>query len=323
MNFRDLYAGIKVGLRTLKGRNALTFFVFLAISAVFWVLMALNDEVQKDYKVPLKLTGFPDDMTIIAGAHPTVSVTVKDKGSALMKYSWGRTPVLTVRYDDFVSPESNQLVLSQAQLNASLRNLFGAGALLQSVRPDSLAIYYTTEPGVPVRVRVDADVHTSPQAVPFGRVTLSADTVMLYSIGGKASKVKELVTAPVVLSGLTDTASVEAVLQVPAGMRAVPSTVRVTIPVEPLVSKTRRIAVEAQNLPEGTQMVTFPSMVDVTYLLPKSMYNQDSAPMKAFVKYSWDVASSKSLAVEVSQMPQYYRVVSVSPERVDYVLERD
>jgi len=70
-------------------------------------------------------------------------------------------------------------------------------------------------------------------------------------------------------------------------------------------------------------MVTFPSMVDVTYLLPKSMYNQDSAPMKAFVKYSWDVASSKSLAVEVSQMPQYYRVVSVSPERVDYVLERD
>lgn len=323
MNIRDLYTTAKEGLRTVKGRNALTFFVFLVISAVFWVLMALNDEVQKDYKLPLKFIGFPDDMTIIAGAHPTVNVTVKDKGSALMKYSWGKTPTLTVRYEDFVRPGNNHLVLTQAQLNASLRNLFGAGALIQAVRPDSLSIFYTTEPGIPVRVRVDSDVHTSPQAVPFGRVTLSADTVMLYSIGGKGRKVKELVTAPIVLSGLTDTASVEAVLQVPAGMRAVPSTVRVTIPVEPLVSKTRRVAVGAQDLPHGTHMVTFPSMVDVTYLLPKSMYNQDSAPMRAFVKYSGENSGSKSLPVEVSQMPQYYRVVSVAPEAVEYVLEQD
>ena len=314
---------VKEGLRTVKGRNALTFFIFLVISSVFWVLMALNDEVQKDYKLPLKFTGFPDDVTIIAGAHPTVTVTVKDKGSALMKYSWGRTPTLTISYDDFNRTEHNHLVLSQAQLNASLRNLFGAGATLQGVRPDSLSIYYTNEPGVPVRVRVDSDVHTSPQAVPFGRVTLSTDTVMLYSVGGKGRKVKELVTAPVVLSGLTDTAVVEAVLQVPAGMRAVPSTVKVTIPVEPLVSKTRRVPVDARNLPEGTHMVTFPSMVDVTYLLPKSMYNQDSAPINAIVRYSGGASDSKSLPVEVSQMPQYYRVVSVVPESVEYVLEKN
>lgn len=307
----------------MKGRNALTFFVFLVISAIFWVLMALNDEIQKDYKLPLKFTGFPEDMTIIAGSHPTVNVTVKDKGSALMKYSWGRTPTLTVRYEDFTRPDKNHLVLTQAQLNASLRNLFGAGSLIQSVRPDSLSIYYTTEPGIPVRVRVDSEVRTSPETVPFGRVSLSTDTVMLYSIGGKARKVQELVTAPIVLNGLTDTARVEAVLQVPAGMRAVPSTVTVTIPVEPLVSKTRRVPVEGRNLPAGTHIVTFPSMADVTYLLPKSMYNQDSAPMKAYVNFAGANAGSKSLPVEVSQMPQYYRVVSVTPESVEYVLEQD
>ncbi|MDE7119568.1 MAG: hypothetical protein K2O10_03070, partial [Muribaculaceae bacterium] len=60
MTLRHIIETIKEGLRTVKGRNALTFFIFLLISAVFWVLMALNDEVQHDYKLQLRLAGFPE-----------------------------------------------------------------------------------------------------------------------------------------------------------------------------------------------------------------------------------------------------------------------
>ncbi len=323
MDIKSLYKRFKEGLRTIKGRNAPTFFVFLVISTVFWFLMALNDEVQHDYKMPLKLAGFPEEMTIISGEHPTINVTVKDKGSALIKYSWGRTPSVTCRYGEFTKLGNDRLVLTQAQLNSALRGVFGAGASIISVRPDSLSLYYTEEPGVPVRVRVDADVHTSPQAVAFGRVTLSEDTVLLYSRAGKRQKVSELVTAPIVLSGLRDTAVVDAVLQVPAGMKAVPSTVKVTIPIEPLVSKSRMVGVEAVNVPRGNHIVTFPSMVEVTYLLPKSMYNSDLSPVKAFVDYAESSSGERSLNVKVAALPQYYRIVEVAPERVEYVLESE
>ena len=47
-------------LRTAKGRNILTFLVFLAISTIFWFLLALNDDVQENYGLPVKLEDFPE-----------------------------------------------------------------------------------------------------------------------------------------------------------------------------------------------------------------------------------------------------------------------
>ncbi|MDE7119984.1 MAG: hypothetical protein K2O10_05190, partial [Muribaculaceae bacterium] len=253
---------------------------------------------------------------------PVVDVTVKDKGSTLMKFAWNREPSLTVRYDEFSNVGNNYLLLSQAQLNSAVRNIFGSSATILAVRPDSLSIYYTTEPGVPVRVRVDADVRPAPSAVAFGRVTLSTDTVMLFSNSKKRSQIKELSTQSIVLSGLTDTARVTASLIVPPGMRAVPSQIKVSIPVEPLITKTRRVAVEAVNVPRGKRLVAFPSMVDVTYLLPQSLYNSDTSPVKVVVDYRDYTQGDDRLPLTVMPLPNYYRLVSVSPADVEFVVEQ-
>ncbi len=321
MDSRQLYDKLKEGLRTVKGRNALTFLVFLAISAVFWVLMALNDEVQHDYRLKLKLAGFPDNMTIISGANPTVSVSVKDKGSALMKFTWNTQPELTVNYDEFSKAGDHNLLMTQAQLNSAVRNIFGSSATIIAVRPDSLSLHYTTNPGVPVKVRIDADVRPAPSAVAFGRVTLSTDTVMLYSNSKERSRIKTLTTQPIILTGLTDTAHVSAALIVPPGMRAVPSQIKVTIPVEPLVTKTRKVEISQRNVPAGKRLVTFPSMAEVDYLLPKSLYNSDASPVKAVVDFSAYRPGEKKLPVTVLPLPNYYRFVSVRPSEVEFVIE--
>lgn len=321
MDSRQLYDKVKEGLRTVKGRNALTFLVFLAISAVFWVLMALNDEVQHDYRLKLKLAGFPDNMTIISGANPTVSVSVKDKGSALMKFTWNTQPELTVNYDEFSKVGDHNLLMTQAQLNSAVRNIFGSSATIIAVRPDSLSLHYTTNPGVPVKVRIDADVRPAPSAVAFGRVTLSTDTVMLYSNSKERSRIKTLTTQPIILTGLTDTAHVSAALIVPPGMRAVPSQIKVTIPVEPLVTKIRKVEISQRNVPAGKRLVTFPSMAEVDYLLPKSLYNSDSSPVKVVVDVSAYRPGEKKLPVTVLPLPNYYRFVSVRPSEVEFVIE--
>ena len=321
MNPRQLYDKVKEGLRTVKGRNALTFLIFLAISTVFWVLMALNDEVQHDYRLKLKLAGFPENMTIISGANPTVSVSVKDKGSALMKFTWNTQPELTVNYDEFSKAGDHNLLMTQAQLNSAVRNIFGSSATIIAVRPDSLSLHYTTNPGVPVKVRIDADVRPAPSAVAFGRVTLSTDTVMLYSNSKERSRIKTLTTQPIILTGLTDTAHVSAALIVPPGMRAVPSQIKVTIPIEPLVTKTRKVEIAQRNVPAGKRLVTFPSMAEVDYLLPKSLYNSDASPVKAVVDFSAYRPGGKKLPVTVLPLPNYYRFVSVRPSEVEFVIE--
>lgn len=318
---RHGYNKVKEGLRTVKGRNALTFMVFLAIATVFWLLMALNDEIQHDYKINLKLVGFPENVTIISGANSTVNVSVKDKGTTLMKFAWNKQPQLTVDYDEFSKVDDNNLLMTQAQLNSAVRNIFGSSATIIAVRPDSLALYYTTNPGVPVKVRIDADVRPSPSAVAFGRVTMSTDTVMLYSNSKDRSKIESISTQPIVLTGISDTAHVTAPLIVPEGMRAIPSQIQVTIPVEPLVTKTRKVEIEQLNVPEGKRLITFPPVVEVEYLLPKSLYNNDASPVKAVVDFNNYSINRDKLPVSAQPLSNYYRIVSVKPSEVEFVIE--
>lgn len=313
------------------GRNALTFFVFLLISTVFWFLMALNDEVQHDFRLPVSLVDFPEDVTILSGATNTLTVTVKDKESSLMKFAWGGMPMLRLSYEEFLKSGEHSLVFSVNQLNSSVRGVFGPTATILAVRPDSLNLVYTRNPGIKTRVRMDVDAHTQPQCVQYGSVTMSPDSVMLYSNSNELYSVAELRTAPVVLRNLADTTVVETKLVVPEGMRAIPSTVHLTVPVEPLVSKTRRVELQVVDAPAGHRLVPFPSVVEVSFLMPKSLYNKENSPVEAFVEYpgmpfamsSPDGKSSSTLPVQVGVMPPYYRNVQVSPANVEYVIERD
>lgn len=322
MEIKRYYNGIKEGLRTTKGRNILTFFIFLAISTVFWFLLALNDDVQEDYKLSVSLEDFPSNVTILSGYNPTLSLTVKDKGSSLMKFSWGNIPKMKLRYDDFSRPNDTTLLLGASQLNSAVRGIFGTGATIVSMRPDSLRLCYTTHPGIKVAVNIRSDIRTLPQYIYSGHGIADTDSVMLYSNSSARFKVHFLTTKLITLADLTDTATVDAKLEVPAGMRAVPSSVRVSFPVEPLVSKQQAVPIEVKNVPYGERVVTFPSVVEVSYLLPKSMYGAEVLSIKAVVDYNDISLSSRTLPIIISKLPSHCKGVSVHPSEVEYVVER-
>ena len=285
--------------------------------------MALNDDIQKDYNVPLRLEEFPKDMTIISGNVPTVNVTIKDKGSALAKFSWGAKPVLKLRYDEFTRPSDNNLLINEVQLSSAIRGIFGTSASIVAVRPDSLHLRYTTNPGIPVKVVLDADISTLPQYEAFGAPKISADSVMLYSNLKNRLKIKELRTAPISLTRLSDTTTVDVKLIVPEGMRAIPSRVKVTFPIEPLVSKSRRLKIEAINVPGSTKLIPFPAVVEATYLLPKSLYSAGTSPMKAVVDYNDVAPGQKSIPVKLVGIPPYYKSAQLSAQEVEYLIEHD
>ena len=88
------------------------------------------------------------------------------------------------------------------------------------------------------------------------------------------------------------------------------------------MAKKRQVAINAVNVPAGRKIVTFPSMVEVSYLLPKSMYNKDNLNINATVDYNMVNNDTKSLSVSLSKMPSYIRSVSVSPQQVEYVIEQ-
>lgn len=308
--------------RTARGKNMLTFIIFLVISTIFWFLMSLNDEVQQNYSISLELTDIPEDVTFLSTPPSTITVNVKDKGRALIRYDLGSTPKLRLGYKDFVKTSDNRLLISDQQLNNYIRDIFGSGTQVISTKPDSISLRYTSRPGDKLPVFLDIDAQTAPQFIIYDRPKIDIDSVVVYSSTGIPTSVLSISTERLSLRNLNDSITTEVSLIPPTGTRVIPSKVSVTIPVQPLIIKKKVLNVTTKNIPRHTNMLTFPASVEISYLLPMSLYSDDEFTPVASTDYNDAVSSSSgTIPVTISNIPDYYRNVTVKPERVEFIIE--
>ena len=96
----------------------------------------------------------------------------------------------------------------------------------------------------------------------------------------------------------------------------------VIVPVERLVSKQATVSLTTKNVPLGMRLVTFPSSVKVSYLLPLSAYdNLPSDAVEVFVDYD-DVSShSTKLPIKAGKQSSKISKVSLQSDSVEFVLE--
>lgn len=306
-----------------REQNLVTFLIFLGISAFFWVLMALNDELQRDFKVPVVIDDVPEDVTLLNSDPITVNISLRDKGRTLIRYEWGEPPAMRFRFQD-IRQSSHRLEVSPQRLNHSLRDLFGQATVV-SLKPDSLSIPFTRQPGKLVHVSArTGDIIPESHYVLSGPVTVLDDTVRLYSVSRIPSSIKTLSTLPVQVADISDTTVVEVKVEVPDGMRAIPSTVKVRIPVEPLISRKQTVAIKTVHVPAGLSVITFPTHVEVNYLVPMSIYQKDKEDPQLTVvaDYRRRSAATSRIPVSLRDIPAGYQNVELHTDSVEFLIEQ-
>ena len=101
-----------------------------------------------------------------------------------------------------------------------------------------------------------------------------------------------------------------------------PERIQLTIPVEPLISKKLNIPIQVKNMPEGMNVITFPSVVEVSFLVPFSMYRKN-LPMSAIVDFN-DIKRTRSnkVNVKIEEFPALYNNISLGQDSVEYIIEK-
>lgn len=283
--------------------------------------MSLNDEIQRDYELPVFIDGLPADITLLSshGETPTVNISVRDKGANHLSRQFLKSKNLRISFNDFNNIDNNRLTLSEAQLNNSIRQQLGSTATVVTQSPDSLSINYTTLPPVKVPVIIKSNIVPKPQYTINGPIRSSVDSVLIFSATPVTNRIKAIFTDMINLDGISDTTRTRVTLNVPPDCRAVPDVVDITVPVEPLVSRTFTIPVEPLNAPTNTTMVTFPSQVSFSCLVPMSLFNTAGYPVKAYADY--DKRSGNTIRLELSLLPDNYINGTISPASVEYIIE--
>lgn len=311
-------------LRDTTGfKNSMLFFIFICVSAAFWFILALNDSAQDHFNVGLRIVNQPDSVTFISDVPEKIHVSVSDKGTNLWRNGYLKKPNINIDFKEY----SNDGILrySYNDLITSLREKFGNGAVITSVSLDSLQLLYTTNPGKKVPILVNSQVYPASGSTMEGSVKASPGSVYVYGKKETLDTILYIRTENVILRDLSETTEMEVKLQKLKNVRAIPSKVVLTIPIEPLVKKQAMVTVESINVPVGEEMLLFPSKVPVEYYVSMSRLNDDEDQNIHLVVDYDDVSYSKDgkLKIGISKFPERLKNLALKTDSVEYALIKE
>ena len=87
---KELLCFVKNCWSRLWNRQFLTFLFFLLLSSVFWFLQSGYETIEREFDIPVRLTGVPDNVVLTTEPPATVRVTLRDRGLTLMSYRYFR-----------------------------------------------------------------------------------------------------------------------------------------------------------------------------------------------------------------------------------------
>ncbi len=318
---RQLNDKLKFALKTSKGHNLLVFLVFLVIATLLWFVSSLNEEVQADVRMKVKLTHVPDSVTMVSRIPETMSVSLSTKGTQILKLQLGSAPEFEIDYRMYRS--GGALRLSNQDLKAIARNALD-GASIIVVSPDSLILAFTSQPPVMLPVHLDYNVTPGPNATISGKPSLSLDSVRVYTIGQAPVAVEAITTEPLRINSLAETTVHKVALVAPRGSRVVPDSIDVTIKVEPLIFKTRKVTVETINAPADVKLITFPTQVDVNYMIPVSQYKSTEPHIRVVADYRTIAhkPSSRMIRLKVAEASDNLQNVHLVADSAEFYIEK-
>ena len=317
---KEKLKGLMRGLRaSSRFHGLLTFLVFLGVAIIFWFIMALNDSVTETFRVKLHIDNVPDTVTFITDPPTDIHITLRDKGTNLIRSLGTKEPTMTVNFRDY--SEDGTFRLTRSDINSVIKSTFGNSVQISAVSIDSLRLYYTTSKGkrVPVVVKVEATAASG--YIISGHPTAMERAVRIFSRGDETDTISNVTTERVVKRDLSQTSYFDVKIRPIPNVKIIPSTVRVKVPVEPLVKKETLALVEAVNVPQNQSLLLFPNRVPVSCYVPMSAYNDEQIPVKVYVDYA-DAQRLKGnkLPVSVNEYPRYVVNIELNTDSVEYTV---
>ena len=302
--------------------SAAIFLACVLTAALFWYILALNDNMHDGFFVKININDVPKNVTFISDVPDRVYVTIRDKGTSLMRHGHLKDPSIDIDFRRYAA--NGVLRYRRADMMAALRNTFGTNATVSSISIDSIRLDYTTNPGKRIPVVIDGDVGAASGFVIAGRLISDPVSVVAYSTSENLDTLHKAHTVHFERLGLSESTKMEVRIRPMAGIRTIPDEVQVRIPVETLVHKVVSVSVEPVNVPAGKGLLLFPSKVNVGFYVPMNRFNEDETDIEVYVDYE-DIERlrTKRIPVRIAKHPESLVNVSVVNDSVEYTIVKD
>lgn len=319
----QIYEMVRNFLFSSANREFLTFFFFLVLSSIFWLMTTLNETYEKEICVPVHLVNIPKNAVVTSDIDDTVRVMVRDKGFAFLAYMYGEEiRPINVNFPTYVSRQSGYGVVSAQELMKMVNQRFSGSSKVLQVKPDRLDFYYNY--GQPRQLPIKMAGYVVPgKSFYLARTRFWPETVTVYGNKKTLDSLHYIKTVPINITNFSDTVVQTVALEKIKGVKIVPNKVRIGLYPDILTEESIEVPIMAINMPEGKVLRTFPQRVKINFIVGASMFRSITQEQFAVVvDYNEIVAHpSDKCTVHLQQTPHGVRNARLQMSQVDYLIE--
>lgn len=323
--FKSARTKISAFLHRQKWKEALVFSFFVLLSLGFWLLQSLQQEYEIEVVIPVRYKNVPTDISFTEAPPQEVVAKVKDKGSALLNYSLGRsfTPIEADMKKQ--TKGSGSLSITKKTIESDIQKQLLATTSLVDFEPQHIEAHYSVRVKREIPVVFNGTVHTDPGFHVSGDITISPKTVGVYAGEAVLDTLKQVKTVFTEIKKGSKTIIKTVQLQKVGAATYDPASVTVTIPIEEFTEKTLEVPIVCTDLPSQYTLRTFPSEAKVTCSIPLSQF-KDLSEDTFEIRFSFkdlEQNASGTLPIRLTKKPDWVTSATVVPDKIEFILEQN
>lgn len=310
-------------LDLLKSRDALFFLFFLLLSTIFWFVIALDLQRDATLRVPINYRGLPDEIVIDGELPERIEISVRDKGSTLLKYrKQSRVPLAFDMEKIYFS--KGKIVITQDQLRNRMASYVLPSTAVLSIKPDSIVYRYSHLESKVVPVKLKSLPKLAPQYTLSDSTLIEPAKIEIFGPKHLLDSIDAVYTLKPEGRAVSDTVNMTLALEEPGkGLKYAFDEVDVTVFVEMFTENKVELPITVINKAPGAEVRLFPHTVQVTYHVGISKYRQvNTDDIKVVFDFEEAKESNKRrYNLQVINNSKYINNLRLSPERVEFLIE--
>ncbi len=326
-SFKSGFQKIKAFLLRQQWKEVLIFLAFVLLSFGFWMLQSMQEEYEIELSIPVRYKNMPVDLAFNETAPDHVRVKVKDKGSVLMNYAFGRkfAPIEKSFKEKDQQPTNGIFTITTKEIESQLQKQLIATTKLVKFEPAQIKVSFGKRAHKTIPVVFDGKINLEPGYQLSGDILINPALVNVYATEAVLDSIREISTVFTEIKSINKTITRNVQLRKHAGQSYDTESVSITIPVDEYSEKSLDISVECTDVPPNYTVRLMPHTVKVSCNIPISRFKELTEKQFAIqVPFSTlEQNLTGVVAVELTQKPSWVSTALLTPNKIEFVIEQN
>lgn len=262
----SLKRNITSSVARLWNKEFIVFMFLFIMSASFWVFMALNENYEREIRIPVVVENIPRNAILLDNEKDTVTLNIRANGFAFLYKTFNT--IETIKIDFAKYKQDNRIVVSNSEIQKLAKQKLGKSIQILSVKSEGFSFLYSNGEHKRLPVKFMGRIGAKSDK----EITISPEFVDVYAQPDILNTLKFIKTVDDSLNVEEDVTR-NFMLETTRGIKCKPQQVKVNIKPIVFVENTIEVQVECINEPADKKLALFPPRVSVTYVVDIKNHN--------------------------------------------------